>query len=203
MALWRKGYKYVGGIDEAGRGAWAGPVFAAIVVLSSNDSNPVLMGNVRDSKQMTPAQRDRWCPIIKEQCLEWGIGYATNAEIDTQGIVPATRLAIQRALVNLKFRPDILLLDYLTIPDVSIPQRGLIRGDQQVLSISAASVLAKTARDKFMIEMDGIYPGYSFRSNKGYGTLTHRRALAQAGVCHIHRISFKPISVVKHQPPVS
>ena len=195
--LWRAGYCHVGGIDEAGRGAWAGPVFAAVVVLSDNDSNSMFFGNVRDSKQMTPAQRDKWRSLIQYFCLDWGVDYASNDEIDSLGIVPATRLAAQRALQKLSCVPEALLLDYLKLPDVSIPQKALIRGDQQVLSIAAASVLAKTERDSFMNEMDVTYPGYSFRTNRGYGTQAHRQGLATLGICRIHRVSFKPITAIK------
>ncbi len=145
--FWRSGYAHIGGIDEAGRGAWAGPVFAAVVVLVDNIMNKILLGNVRDSKQMTPLQRYKWGPVIKENCLDWGVGFATNDEIDALGIVPATRLAAQRALQKLSSLPDALLLDYLKLPDSSTPQKALVRGDQQVLSIAAASILAKTERD--------------------------------------------------------
>ncbi|MGB8253455.1 MAG: ribonuclease HII [Anaerolineaceae bacterium] len=195
--LWKAGYCHVGGIDEAGRGAWAGPVFAAVVVLSDNASNTMFFGNVRDSKQMTSKQRDKWRSLIQYYCHDCGVGYATNDEIDSLGIVPATRLAAQRALERLSFIPDALLLDYLKLPDVSIPQKALVRGDQQVLSIAAASILAKTERDMFMRDMDETYPGYLFRTNKGYGTRAHQQGLEKLGICRIHRVSFKPVMMIK------
>lgn len=199
--FWKTGCSHVGGVDEAGRGAWAGPVFAAVVVLSPDFTRTKPFGKVRDSKQMTPAQRNIWRPIIIDNSIDWGEDYATNDEIDSLGIVSATRLAIQRALQQLSCIPDALLLDYINLPDISIPQKALIRGDQKVLSIAAASILAKTGRDEFMKEMEGLYPGYYFLSNKGYGTFAHRVALAKQGICRIHRLSFKPINeIIKRHP---
>jgi ribonuclease HII len=198
--LWRVGYRIVGGIDEAGRGTWAGPVFAAVVVLSPTISSNRLLGNVRDSKQMTARQRQKWAQFIKELCLDWGVGKATNKEIDRLGIVPATHLAARRALKQLKSTPDFLLLDYMKLEKINVPQRSFIRGDQKILSIAAASVIAKTSRDEFMIDMDRIYPLYLFRSNKGYGTAAHQQALQQHGICPIHRVSFKPVMEIKKCP---
>jgi ribonuclease HII len=200
-ALWRVGHSIVGGIDEAGRGTWAGPVFAAVVVLSPVISNNRLLGNVRDSKQMTARQRQKWAQIIKESCLDWGVGKATNKEVDRLGIVLATHLAARRALKHLKAMPDFLLLDYLKLEKIKVPQRSFIHGDQQVLSIAAASVIAKTSRDDFMIDVDRIYPLYLFRSNKGYGTAAHQQALQQHGICPIHRLSFKPVMAIKNALP--
>jgi ribonuclease HII len=159
-----------------------------------------LLGNVRDSKQMTARQRQNWAQQIKDICLDWGVGKATNKEIDRLGIVPATQLAARRALKQLKTMPDFLLLDYLQLTKITIPQYSFIHGDQQVLSIAAASVIAKTSRDDFMIEMDRIYPLYVFRSNKGYGTEAHQQALQQYGICPIHRLSFKPVMAIKNPP---
>ncbi len=198
--LWRSGFYHIGGIDEAGRGAWAGPVYAAVVVLAKKKSNTKLLGYVRDSKQMTSKQRFRWSSIIKEECLDWGVGYASNDEIDSMGIVHTTRLAAIRALEKLSCDAEALLLDYLLLPDISIPQKAFVKGDQQILSVAAASILAKTERDLFMNEMDETYPGYLFRSNKGYGTRAHQNALTKIGTCRIHRMSFKPISVIKISP---
>ena len=196
--LWQAGYSMVGGIDEAGRGCWAGPVFAAVVVLSPTVSNASLLEGIRDSKQMTARQRQKWSPIIKEVCLDWGVGRSSNVEIDRYGIVKATHLAARRALKQLKTTPDFLLLDYIKIKNIDIPQRSFIRGDQQILSISAASIIAKTSRDALMIVMDRLYPEYFFNNNKGYGTAAHHAALQQEGVCPIHRLSFKPVSECKN-----
>jgi ribonuclease HII len=198
--LWKAGWSLVGGIDEAGRGAWAGPVFAAVVILAAGGANSHLLGNVRDSKQMTPAQRKKWTLPIKQLSLDWGVAHATNEEIDKLGIVPATQLAAKRALLQLKTMPDYLLLDYLKLPDVSIQQEALVRGDQKVLSIAAASILAKTARDDYMVELGRVYPAYSFYSNKGYGTAAHQQAIIKSGICCIHRVCFKPIARMKNRP---
>jgi ribonuclease HII len=196
LELWQSGFQFVGGIDEAGRGCWAGPVFAAVVVFSPGKPPASLLDKVRDSKQLSARQRQKWAGVIKTTSLEWGVGSASNQEIDTLGIVPATRLAARRALNQLKTWPDFLLLDYLRIQELKIPQLAMVRGDEQVLSIAAASILAKTSRDDFMTEMDVAYPVYTFRTNKGYGTAAHRRALDQNGICPIHRLSFKPVMAV-------
>jgi ribonuclease HII len=196
VELWKSGYRTVGGIDEAGRGSWAGPVFAAVVVFSPDDIPCDLIGCVRDSKQLTPKQRHHLTGIIKNVCLDWGVGKATNGEIDSLGIVPATCLATQRALNQLSTPPDFLLLDYLIIADLDTPQVALVRGDQQVFSIAAASILAKTSRDEFMNKMDTKYPAYSFKNNKGYGTAAHLSALMRTGTCPIHRMSYKPVMAI-------
>jgi ribonuclease HII len=209
QALWKQGLFLIGGIDEAGRGAWAGPVAAAVVILPSSAGIPpsaemtaVLLG-VRDSKQMSPAQRDFWANKIKSTARAWGVGMASHQEIDSLGIVPATRLAAQRALAQLGDAAEYLLLDYLHLPEVNLPQVALVKGDARVLSIACASVLAKTSRDAVMIAQDGIYPGYGFAHHKGYGTAAHMAALARLGPCPIHRLSFKPVQTVsrsKKQP---
>jgi len=193
QALWRGGVLYVAGLDEAGRGAWAGPVSAGAVILSQDADLSERLCGVRDSKQMTPAQRARWAVVIHAAVLAWGVGFASADEIDAIGIVPATRLAMQRALAQLAPAPQHLLVDALRLPQVELPQRALIKGDARVLSIAAASVLAKTARDALMVELEEQYPGYSLARHKGYGTAAHRAALEKLGPCPIHRKSFAPI----------
>ena len=188
--LWHSGIKWVGGIDEAGRGAWGGPVSAAVVVLPNTRSLLRTLAGVRDSKQMTPLARESWTPRIKEAAAAWSVGFASNDEIDTMGIVPATRLAMVRALEELTISPEHLMLDYLRLPECNLPQTALVKGDQRSLSIAAASVLAKTARDAMMREMDSKYPGYGFMRHKGYGTPQHREALRRQGMCAIHRKTF-------------
>jgi ribonuclease HII len=180
----------VAGIDEAGRGALAGPVSAAAVILPPETSVLCKLKGVRDSKQMTPAARQAAREMILEHALSWGVGYASAAEIDQVGIVPATRLAAWRALERLSLPPAHLLLDYLFLPDVALPQTALIKGDCRSLSIAAASVLAKTARDVLLCELDSTYPGYGFAAHKGYGTQAHRNALQRLGPCPAHRRSF-------------
>ena len=189
--LWALGYKYIGGIDEAGRGAWAGPVAAAVVILPTDAGILRSFAGVRDSKRMTPLQRERAAPIIKAESLAWGIGFSSSLEIDEMGILPATRQAIIRALEMLPLSPEYLLLDYIHWPGLANPHRALPKGESQSLSIAAASVLAKTARDSVMHELEIQHPGYGFACHKGYGTRQHRVALSRLGLCPIHRASFK------------
>lgn len=189
--LWALGYKYIGGIDEAGRGAWAGPVAAAVVILPANAGVLRSLAGVRDSKRMTPLQRERAAPIIKAESLAWGIGFSSSLEIDERGILPATRQAIMRALEMLPLSPEYLLLDYIHWPGLANPHLALPKGESQSLSIAAASVLAKTARDSVMRELEIQHPGYGFECHKGYGTARHRAAIIRLGLCPIHRTSFK------------
>jgi len=189
--LWALGYKYIGGIDEAGRGAWAGPVAAAVVILPTDAGILRSFAGVRDSKRMTPLQRERAAPIIKAESLAWGIGFSSSLEIDEMGILPATRQAIIRALEMLPLSPEYLLLDYIHWPGLANPHLALPKGESQSLSIAAASVLAKTARDSVMHELEIQHPGYGFARHKGYGTKQHRVALSRLGLCPIHRTSFK------------
>jgi ribonuclease HII len=186
-------YKYVAGLDEAGRGALAGPVCVGVVILP--DDNPHLMrtlSGVRDSKQLTPRKRDQFVPRIKEIARAWGIGFASANEIDALGIVPATRLAACRALEAMSFLPDFLLTDFrLELPELDVSQTALVKGDQRSLSIASASILAKTARDTLIVELDPQYPQYGFLRHKGYGTLAHRRMIAKLGFSPIHRKTFQ------------
>jgi ribonuclease HII len=188
---WASGVCVVAGIDEAGRGALAGPVAAAALVLPVDEDLCRQLSGVRDSKEMTPHQREIWAVQLRACALAYGVGMASHLEIDAIGIVPATRLAVQRALESLNISPQHLLLDYLKLPDCPIPQTSLVKGDARSLSIAGASILAKTARDALMRQLDALYPGYGFAAHKGYGTLAHRQALAYLGPSPIHRLSFK------------
>lgn len=192
--LWRQGYRHVAGLDEAGRGAWAGPVVAAAVILPPDD--PALLqelSGVRDSKMLSAARREVLWEIVKEQALAWGVGVVPPSEIDATGIVPATRKAMILALQSLSPSADYLLIDYLSLPGVLPPQHSLPKGDAQVLSIAAASILAKVSRDRMMVELEKDLPGYGFARHKGYGTAQHRSALAQLGPSGVHRMSFAPL----------
>ena len=193
VALWQVGVEWVAGVDEAGRGALAGPVAAAAVVLPAEIGMLQTLAGVRDSKQMTPTARAFWAPRIKEIALSWGIGFASHAEIDRLGIVPATRLAVQRALDTLTLMPQHLLVDYLQLPGCQVAYTPLVKGDARCLSIAAASVLAKTSRDTQLCDLDEQYPGYGFARHKGYGTAAHRAALACLGASSVHRRSFAPL----------
>jgi ribonuclease HII len=194
--LWAAGYHWLAGLDEVGRGAWAGPVVAAAVVLPAerNDIDSVLCG-VRDSKALTPRQREALFPLIYRTALGVGVGMASSRFIDRWGIVPATRQAMAMAVRNLPLEPHYLLIDALKLPDVQLPQRGLIKGDTHVLSIAAASIVAKVFRDRLMVALAGRYCDYGFAAHKGYGTAAHRAALQRLGPCPEHRMSFAPLRV--------
>ncbi len=191
--LWLAGKQAVAGIDEAGRGALAGPVAAAAIILPANPGIESLLTGVQDSKQMTPLARTHWASRLREIALAWGVGFASAGEIDEMGIVPATCLAARRALEQLKPQPDHLLIDYLDLPETTIPQTSLVKGDARCTSIAAASILAKTSRDLLCNELELQYPGYGFSQHKGYGTAAHLAALSRLGIAPIHRRSFAPI----------
>jgi ribonuclease HII len=189
--LWQSGLTYIAGMDEAGRGALAGPVAVGAVILSNKPRLSSTLSGVRDSKQMTPLARERLAPHIKESALAWSVGLASPDEIDSLGIVAATRLAALCALEALSVFPDFLLTDFrLELPELDIPQTSLVKGDVKCLSIAAASVLAKTARDALMHDLDSQYPGYGLGKHKGYGTQFHRQAMKRLGYSVIHRKTF-------------
>ena len=193
FALWENGLESVAGIDEAGRGAWAGPVTAAVVVFPAYFALPQNLVFIRDSKQLSAEKRTALEPLIKQKAMAWSVGWASNQEIDCLGILPATRLAMTRALELLKLTPQHLLIDALFIPEYPCGQTGLLKGDQRALSIAAASILAKTARDKFMEAFASKISGYAFERNKGYGTRAHQAALSSHGPCSAHRFSYAPV----------
>ena len=199
--LWGQGYRYVAGLDEAGRGAWAGPVVAAAVILPADLPGLAehLVG-VRDSKQLSPARREMLLEVIQAQALAWAVGQVPSAEIDALGIVPATRQAMHQALADLSPAADYALIDYLPLPALDLPQSSLPKGDARVLSIAAASIVAKVLRDRLMVRLDDRYPGYGFARHKGYGTPQHRVALQSLGPCAIHRLSFAPLQYLAPGP---
>ena len=190
-ALWQKGLLLVSGVDEAGRGAWAGPVTASAVILPNDAGIQLRLSGVRDSKQMTPRQREHWAVEIKAAALAWAVGEASAAEIDEIGILPANRLAMARAIEDLTTTPDYYLFDFIHWKTCPYPGQRLVKGETQSLSIAAASVLAKTERDAFMRTLDEKFPGYEFGRHKGYGTRLHRDAIQKLGLTDIHRKSFK------------
>lgn len=191
--FWAMGLEHVAGIDEAGRGALAGPVYAAVVILPTQAPTEVHLDGVRDSKEMSILQREAWAPKIQAAAEGWAIGSASPEEIDIYGIVPATRLAAMRALESLNFQPVHLLIDALNLPECPIPQTSLLKGDKRCLSIAAASVLAKVARDAKLRSLDSHFPDYGFAHHKGYATKVHRRAIASLGPCQQHRRTFAPL----------
>ena len=191
QALWQKGIQRIGGIDEAGRGAWAGPVMAGAVILPNDSRIGLTLAGVRDSKQMTPRQREKWALEIKSVALAWSVGMASAAEIDEIGILPANHLAMTRAITGLTLTPEYHLFDFIHWKTCPYPGEKLVKGETQSLSIAAASVLAKTARDELMRTLEDQYPGYGFARHKGYGTAIHRAAIISLGLSPVHRKSFK------------
>lgn len=191
--LWNEGILHIAGLDEAGRGALAGPVSVGVVILPNDKAllSSTLAG-ARDSKQLTHRKRQSLAKPIMETAVAWAVGFATPLEIDMQGIVRATRLAALRALHQFTITPQYLLTDFrLELPQINIPQTSIIKGDAHCLSIACASILAKTERDSLMRELDSQYPGYGLGKHKGYGTQAHRSALKRLGSSDIHRKTFK------------
>lgn len=202
-AFWRDGYQFVAGLDEAGRGALAGPVVAAAVILPRVPADTArdwthsavlrALAQVNDSKQLSAARREALFDPICARARACAIGAASHAEIDALNIVRASLLAMRRALAALSIAPDALLLDALVLPELEIPQQGLMHGDALSLSIAAASILAKVTRDRLMREFDATFPGYHFARHKGYGTAVHLAALGARGPSPIHRQSYAPV----------
>jgi ribonuclease HII len=154
---------------------------------------PDLLTNVRDSKQMSPAQREALLPIILKVAKAVGVGWSTPTEVDETGILPATRQAMTRALKQLDVQVDALLIDHLCLPDIHLPQRAIPKADAHCLSVAAASIVAKVKRDQLMVTLDEDFPGYGLARHKGYGTHQHREALAKLGPSSIHRVSWRPL----------
>ena len=191
--LWRLGFGAIAGLDEAGRGAWAGPVTAAAVILPQDETVSQTLEEVRDSKMMTTKQREASRKAIEGNAAAWAVGFSSEKEIDAIGIARATRVAMRRALHKLMQTPQYLIIDYLTLREASCPQISLPFGDRISLSVAAASVLAKTYRDAYMVELERKYPGYGFATHKGYGTPQHRQLLREKGISDVHRKSYKPV----------
>jgi ribonuclease HII len=191
LQLIQSGHALVAGIDEAGRGAWAGPVVAAAVILDPAAASH--LDGVNDSKQLSARQRDKLYQIIIDHSVAHGVGHGSVEEIDTLGILPATRLAMTRAVEALAPQPDALIIDAVRLPQINQPQAVFNFADSISLSVAAASILAKVTRDRMMIELDAQYPAYQFARHKGYGTQIHQAALQSVGPCDLHRKSFRPI----------
>lgn len=206
LAFWCDGMLAVAGLDEAGRGALAGPVVAAAVILPATDRETARnwthsavfrpLARADDSKQLTPRTREALFQTICERARAFAIGTASHSEVDALGIVRASQLAMQRALDGLSLAPDALLLDALILPELDVPQQGIIHGDRLSLSIAAASILAKVARDRMMRALDVEYPAYEFGRHKGYGTAVHLAALRTLGPSPVHRRSYAPVRAV-------
>ncbi|MPZ99333.1 MAG: ribonuclease HII [Dehalococcoidia bacterium] len=194
--LWRTGAKRVAGVDEVGRGPLAGPVVAAAVVIphtgSGHSPRARWIGRLRDSKLVSPAQREELAAIIRER-TEWGVGVVSPQVVDQINILRATRLAMHRAVQAMSQAPDCLIVDGREVVDGGLEQVAVVDGDALCISVSAASILAKVVRDRMMCELDQVFPGYGLAVNKGYATPAHRAALARLGYSNIHRLSFAPV----------
>ena len=199
-ALWVTGLTRVAGVDEAGMSPLAGPVVAGAVVLPANTRARI--PGVDDSKKLSAKQRERLAHEIREQAVAWSVGRAEVHEIDQINIYWAGLLAMRRAVEGLSCVPEHMLLDARLLKDLAIPQQRIVKGDAKSLSIAAASILAKTARDGWMTELDEQYPGYGFAQHKGYPVREHVEALARLGACPLHRRSFAPVRQVLGLPPL-
>jgi ribonuclease HII len=198
VELWEAGHLHVAGVDEAGMAPLAGPVVAAAVVLPRHYK----LRGIDDSKVLDPETRERMAAQLKNEAVAWAVGVAEVEEIDQINIYHAGLLAMRRAVLGLGLVPSFVLVDARRIPECPAPQRGIIHGDALSLTIAAASVLAKTARDARMAELDATYPGYGFAAHKGYPTPQHESALRDLGACPIHRRSFAPVRVALGLVPV-
>jgi ribonuclease HII len=194
-SAWARGLR-VAGVDEVGRGPLAGPVVAAVIL---DPAAPI--DGLRDSKLLTPRQRERLALLIRRQALAWGIGRTGPGLIDAEDILRATWRAMRLALDRLPVPPGLVLVDgHLRVPGIAWPQRAIVKGDRRSASIAAASILAKVARDALMVRADRRYPGYGFRRHKGYATATHLEALARLGPCPLHRRSFRGVAPPPPRP---
>jgi ribonuclease HII len=195
LKLLEAGHRRIAGVDEVGRGCWAGPVVAAAVVLPERAlANPGLLAGVDDSKLLTPHERERLAERILALAEGWGVGAVPAYIIDAHGILGATRLAMQVALLRLPRPADALLIDAVTLAEWPCSQQALIKGDARCLSIAAASIVAKVARDRMMAELGRHAPAYGFERHKGYGTAAHERALRAHGPSPQHRRTFRPLA---------
>ncbi len=187
-----QGFRLVAGVDEVGRGCLAGPVVASAVIMSRRICPPWYT-EVRDSKLLSPRQRERLSPYIHERAISIGTGTVDSCLIDSLGMTAAVHLAMKRAVQQLTPRPDFVLIDYLTVPGLGCPQKGVVDGDSLVFSIACASIVAKVYRDHLMQQLDRRYPGYGLARHKGYGTQEHLEGLRKLGPSPVHRRLFSPV----------
>lgn len=201
LDLWSKDHTFIAGVDEAGRGAWAGPLVAGAVIFRRCDTTALAelsheLALLRDSKMLLAPVRERLLCIIQQTALAVGIGIVSPAVIDVIGLGPANRLAMCRATRNLGIKPSFLLIDAFRLPSVPIFQRPIIKGDATCMSIAAASIVAKVTRDQIMRELDLAQPGYELAQHKGYGTRLHVESLLSHGVSPLHRRSYAPVKAI-------
>jgi ribonuclease HII len=190
--LGAEGYRLIAGVDEAGRGALAGPVVAAAVILPPSPAFAWLQ-LVRDSKELPAVKRESLFDLIKQDAVAVSVGIIAPQTIDVIGILNATKIAMCHAIEQLSSPPDYLLIDFLRLPQLRISQKPITRGDKLCLSIACASIIAKVTRDRIMVELDQLHPGYGLADHKGYGTRKHVSCLRQNGPSPIHRHSFAPV----------
>ena len=200
--LWKKGYKVVACLDEVGRGCLAGPVMAAAVCTNLKFASPRLnfkfAQRIKDSKKLTPQKREEFYKILtKHPAIKWGLGRISEKVIDRINILEATKLAMEKAVKNLKLKINYLILDGNIKINSSVPQKSIVKGDEKVFSCAAASIIAKVMRDRLMEKYAKKFPEYGFDRHKGYGTSQHRKALKKHGPCKIHRKSFRPVNTCK------
>jgi len=193
LKLSYQGYKLIAGIDEAGRGAIAGPVVAGAVILPKSVGSASWLTLVRDSKELSPLQRNRLFEMITKEAMAVGIGVVDSKTIDAVGILTATQIAMCHAVASLAYLPDFLLIDCVTLPQLAIKQNSIVKGDKLSISIACASIVAKVTRDRIMADFDRSYPGYGLAEHKGYGTGQHLAQLRRLGPSPIHRRSFAPV----------
>ena len=191
QVLVKRGCRLIAGIDEVGRGPLAGPVMAGAVILPLNLETPWLH-LINDSKQLSEKMREQLFPLIYEAAIAIGIGEVSAEAIDEHGIARATKMAMKAAIGKLHPKPDALLIDFVRLPEINLPQRCIPKGDCKSISIACASIIAKVTRDRLMVELDMMYPGYGFAGHKGYATKEHLESIGRLGACPIHRKCFSP-----------
>ncbi len=186
---YEKGCKYIAGVDEAGRGPLAGPVFAAAVIFEKG----VFIPEINDSKKLSEKKREELFEVIKEKALCYSIVSVDEKEIDKINILNAALKCFNMAVSNLSIKPDVALIDGNRCGEMPVPCETIVKGDSKSMSVAAASILAKVARDRYIVELDAVYPEYNFKKHKGYGTKEHLEAIQKYGPCPIHRLSFKGV----------
>jgi len=195
LELWGKGYQYIAGIDEVGRGAWAGPIVAAGVIFEKR----IKIKGLKDSKKISAPKRIKLAKIIKQKALAWTVQLVDHKIIDEIGVGKANALVIDQVINSLKPRPHYLIIDKASVTKykIKVPWETIIKGDNKIFSIAAASILAKVYRDEIMLKFAQKYPNYSFAKHKGYGTKLHQQMIDKHDICPLHRRSYKPISQLK------
>ncbi len=186
---YEQGYKYIAGVDEAGRGPLAGPVFAAAVIFEKG----VYIPEINDSKKLTEKKREELFDVIKDKALAYAIVSVDEKEIDRINILNATLKCFNMAVSELSVKPEIALIDGNRCGEMPVPYETIVKGDSKSMSIAAASILAKVSRDRYIMELDSVYPEYNFKKHKGYGTKEHLEAIQKYGPCPIHRLSFRGV----------